>query len=286
MVPKHVTQPRSFYEFIALEPEWNWWSGNCNGDETDIRQIAAHIEQGNGLAVSDGSFKDGLGTAACVIEGKTPGQRIVTTVMVPGEHDEQCAYRSEAAGILAATQLVHAICLYFKICEGKVQICCDGQSALNQSFYEYIHTKAPHYDILVKTRQTREMTTIIWEPYHVKGHQTIFPLDRQASLNYEMDLLCKSFWTSTLTTKRIWFRSLWQVECNGRRISSNIAGTIREQCSILRAEQYWNNKQTSIAQDINWTATEVANKKMGNGRQTWITKHVSGFCATRGFSQD
>jgi hypothetical protein len=43
-------------------------------------------------------------------KGKTSGQQIATTVMVPGEQIEQCAYRSESAGILAIKQLVRAIC--------------------------------------------------------------------------------------------------------------------------------------------------------------------------------
>jgi hypothetical protein len=73
---------------------------------------------------------------ACVVEGKTYGQQIVTTVMVPGEQDQQCAYQSKAAGISAATQLVHAICTYFQIQEGTIHVCCDGKSALHQSFYE------------------------------------------------------------------------------------------------------------------------------------------------------
>jgi hypothetical protein len=94
-----------------------------------------------------------------------------------------------------------------------------------------------------------------------------------------MDMLCKSFWTTTITKERIWFKPQWQVAFTERIISSNIAGTIRELCSIVRAEKYWDNKYTSISKYINWKATAAANKKMGNGRQTWITKHVSGFCA-------
>jgi hypothetical protein len=109
------------------------------------------------------------------------------------------------------------------------------------------------------------MTTINWVPYHVKGHHSILPLDRQAKLNHEMDLLCKSFWMLRLTTERIWFQLQWQVASNNRRISSNIAGTICEQCNIFRAEQYWDNKHKTMVQNTNWNAMAAANKKMGNG---------------------
>lgn len=61
--------PSSFLSRCLLSrPEIRWALEACNVDD-DGRYVAAAIKSGTAIAVSDGSFKDAMGSAAFVIEG-------------------------------------------------------------------------------------------------------------------------------------------------------------------------------------------------------------------------
>jgi hypothetical protein len=101
----------SFRLFLRSHDKWNWLQ-NVEVTDNVVFAIARQIQDGKGIVVSDGSFKDGRGTASLVIEGHNSDSRIVADVLVPGNSNYQCAFRSEAAGILASFQLVNAVALY------------------------------------------------------------------------------------------------------------------------------------------------------------------------------
>ena len=62
------------------------------------------------VAVSDGLYKTGIGTAAWILEGGTEKKSMQGTVHVPSSAKKQDSYQSEATGlfciILAVTRLV------------------------------------------------------------------------------------------------------------------------------------------------------------------------------------
>jgi hypothetical protein len=179
--------------------------------DDEVFVIAANIRDGEGIVVSDGSFKEGRGTAALVIEGSNGSVRIAADVSVPGHSSYQCAFRSEAAGILASMQMVQAVVQYTKITHGKIKMCCDGKSALSRCFSKSVDMSKPHWDIVNMAIQERAASVVSWVPQHVKGHQETFPLERDATLNEERDHRCKDFWSSSQSTTPIWFRASWVV---------------------------------------------------------------------------
>lgn len=61
--------------------------------------VARAIQNREAVAVSDGSIKEGFGTAAWAIEGVDSSSRIVRKVVAPGDKQDHSAYRSELAGI-------------------------------------------------------------------------------------------------------------------------------------------------------------------------------------------
>jgi hypothetical protein len=275
-----VTQTKcNFKAFIQQNYKWKWWSENWEGDENMVIQVASDIANGNGFAACDGSYKEGKGTASTVVQGKSTGPKVYTSVMVPGDTADQNAYRSELAGILATIQMVNAICQYQGVKQGSMTLCCDGKSALNQSFNKNIHVDLPQYDILVQSKLEIKKSPVKWTYKHVMGHQSIFPLDRAGTLNDEMDIKCKGFWVQTQDTQRIWFHNEWQLVVNNKPISSNLSKSIREYCAIKRAENYWNAKQQGLHKEVDWEAIASANNGIQRSRLQWITKHVSGFCA-------
>jgi hypothetical protein len=279
-IDSDISQESSdFRQFLNKHPQWDWWSKQVQVDINALATITEDLRNGDVLAVSDGSYKDQKGTAAIVVEGKRSGCRITSVVQVPGDKDAQCAYRSEAAGILAAVQIVEAMARYANLEKGEVLMCCDGQSALRQSFSKTVNVSTAHFDIINTTQAVLRQSVLKWNTLHVRGHQTVFPLEREAALNEEMDLRCKDYWEKADWSNIPWFHMEWQVFITNRCLSSNLAQEIRQHCSIVRAEKYWNGKSLLAQDDIDWDVLKLANKAATRARRTWITKHSSGFCS-------
>jgi hypothetical protein len=159
-------------------------------------------------ALSNGSFKNQHGTASVVIEGATGKYRITTSVITPGGTNDQCAYQSEAAGILTSIQLVNALAEYTGTRSSKCTMGCDGKSALVQCFWKGSRspTEIPHFDIIAEARRELVHSPIEWMDLYIPGHQTD-PTDRAAILNNEMDEACKKYWNETANHQQLWFPS-------------------------------------------------------------------------------
>jgi hypothetical protein len=275
----------TFCQFLKSKQEWEWLTKNLHYDEGHLAKIAREISQGHGIAVSDGSFDNQRGTALLVIEGCTSDERILADVMVPGEPDIQCAFRSEAAGILAAIQLVHALLQFYNIQQGSITMYCDGKSALQRCFSDRVNINSPHWDIITTAISERNKNSYRWIPTHVHGHQTAAILTREAVLNNEMDQRCKQYWHLTESHMPVWFHVDWQLGIGGKRVSSNLAQTIRQHCAIQRAERYWKTKWTMDMSTIDWNALEGAQLSCKKARRQWMTKHSSGFCSVGYFAK-
>jgi hypothetical protein len=276
---QHTTY-ESFEHFVTNNPQWNWWSAELNYNEDDIFYIAKDIQEGNRIAVSDGSYKDQHGTAAIVIEGVKSGRRITSCVVVTGKGSVQCAFRSEASGILAAIQMVNAITQHYGITTGKCKMGCDGLSALQRCFYKgTTAVDIPHYDVIQAARVSLSQSTIEWQRLYIPGHQTIYPLDREATLNDQMDNQCKHYWAITDNARQRPFYEPWSVWIGSDKVTSNLTKEIQQHCSILRADRYWKSKAGAANETIDWESTGRAMRTMPRQRRQWITKHSSGFCA-------
>jgi hypothetical protein len=121
------------------------------------RALADAIRLGHAIAVSDGSYKDELGTAAYVLEGKTKMNRIVGVLKVPGLPADQSSYRSELSGMYGIVVMVEVICTHFEITSGAIEAGCDGLSALRKAIGQGSHfdpdIKDSDYDMLSAIRK-------------------------------------------------------------------------------------------------------------------------------------
>jgi hypothetical protein len=117
---------------------------------------------------------------------------------VPGDTEDQGSYRSELSG-LYCTGVIHALCEFYKIDQGTIEVGCDGITSLERGFDEtqYPSNAAQHFDLILAIRNIRASCPIHWKHRHVKGHQddssSVF-LDRWALLNIDMDLAAKLHW--------------------------------------------------------------------------------------------
>ena len=151
--------------------------------------------------MSDGSYKDGRGSAAVILEGDTCKGRASFSMTVPGDSGEMSAYRAELAGLYAAIRFIMKLCDYYNVSSGGVYFGCDGLSALQQSFSLFPPAiDTPIYDILSAIHNARILCPVEWTTLHIKGHQdddlSYDHLDRWGQLNVEADALAKAVLSS------------------------------------------------------------------------------------------
>ena len=133
-------QPTSLRENIGRLPEdakWavSEWYIRLNATNQELgEQLSAAIQSPEGaICISDGSFKNARGTACFTILGPSEEGSIICPMIVPGGMEVQNAYRSELAGLYGAVVMINVLCKTYNIRSGKVQICCDGLSAINKA---------------------------------------------------------------------------------------------------------------------------------------------------------
>jgi hypothetical protein len=142
--------------------------------EDNGKILATAIQSPEGMiSISDGSFKDNQGTACFTLLGPTTKGSIIGPMAVPGEKKVQDAYRSELSGIYGVVVMVHLICKVHKIKHGKVQIGCDGLSALRRAIDQSgdVDPTTQHFDIIAAIRTWKNKSPIKWTSKHVLGHQ-------------------------------------------------------------------------------------------------------------------
>ena len=187
--------PDSLTERLEQLPSSALWAVSDCTFQDDGHDLVLSIRDGTTIGVSDGSYKNDIGTSAWVLEDPT-GNRIMGANVIPGAILDQSSYRSKLGGIYAMILLVEQLCLQHHIESGSIEIGCDGLEALLKSFGDFnLPYKAVDYDLLAAIRVKLEKSPLLWKHRHIKGHQddkaTNF-LDRWALLNIEMDLLAKA----------------------------------------------------------------------------------------------
>ena len=96
--------------------------------------IANAIRNDKARAITDGSYKNGKGTAGMTIHpGKTVTNKLSVLNWSPGTAEEQQPYRSELVGINGTLSALKIIVEFYKIQHGTIKIACDNMEAKNQS---------------------------------------------------------------------------------------------------------------------------------------------------------
>ena len=281
--------PQSLAEHIAttIHKDARWavaeFVANDNGNI-----IADSIRQGSCVAISDGSFKNSYGTACWSLQGDTDEGRIFGPCIVPGNKDDQSAYRSELAGLYGLVTMIEAVCHVHNIKEGKVEIGCDGIQALRYGTEDSDITpsKYPQFDLIAAIRHTMRRCPVAWNPQHVKGHQDDDKnaiLDRRALINVDMDSRAKAhlathFPRQAPIVHRI-FGEQWSVWIADKKLSCNIKSAVTDHLQGTHILAYWDSKKRfgdGTTTSVDWKATEKAMKGVSLSRQHWVTKHTSG----------
>jgi hypothetical protein len=174
---------------------------------------------------------------------------------------------------------------------GDITVGCDGLSALNQASkqYDFINPNEPQFDVIMDIRRLIADSSWTWKWRHVKGHQDesnkFEDLDEWSQWNIQMDANAKETWKKTtgMIINPSIFGEPWATVINGKKLTSNLRDKLREYCAQRPAMEYWNSKTrfgSVTAEQIDWDSFGAAMKQTPLNRQRWVSKMVSGFCAT------
>jgi hypothetical protein len=113
---RHISQaqPTSLFQHLQLAEKGEKWCFSHFDMQDEGSILAQAIQEGEAIAISDGSFHDQYGTAAWVLEGCVSTGRAIGAVVVPGTAKDQSAYRSELAGIFSILVFAKKMCEFFR----------------------------------------------------------------------------------------------------------------------------------------------------------------------------
>ena len=286
----HTSLPTTLAEAIEHLPPGNQWAVRRFDSTDNGDRVAQAIRAGTAIAISDGSFKDRFGTAAIVIEAEDSEHNIIAVNVVPGNPEDQGAFRSELAGLFGQVILVNTICAVHQITQGTIECGCDGKAALEKMFNPDADadTNGQHFDLLSATRAALQASPVTWTFRHVKGHQDEdldATLDRWALLNIQMDHLAKSYWHEQYTLDQTPPHEItgeyWPVLINGRKVHSALRPTLYDEIYRKKLAIHW-EKHERMSQEhsqlINWEACAQAMQRLKISRRHWVAKHTEGMC--------
>ena len=247
--------------------------------------------------ISDGSYKDGVGSAATQITTKDRAHTIWIRCQTPGQQKDQSAYRSELIGILAGVQVATWLRKqlgtgYLSTLRPIVTLACDGKAALDISFDTWtLKPTSKQFDLISAIREAIRDSFISWHTLHVKGHQDDL-LDKSklswwALRNIECDARAKRYRCRLVRQGR-------QTAANPRFFTEPSAlfiesvkqsrlcpDGIMELITLPPLLSYWERRgrlNSLSRREINWPRVKKMMKTLPSGLQRWTCKHATGMC--------
>ena len=260
----------------------------------DPSNLIQHIELGTAIAVTDASVSPDTGIGASSFIITTPDLQCACTGShgVPKGSQIMDSYRAELYGIFSTLLALSRFIKIHNIHSGSITIACDNKASLEHAFsYEEraAITQSSH-DILWAIHDIRIDIPIQFIAQHVKGHQdrTNKPLTLLEKLNCYVDIKAGEYrecieGSTTYEYSDIHWFSNWHCSIDGQKITSSLESTIKTKMHTTQIQQYLiHNKGYSpkAFTMIDWSSIEKAATTLTIHRQIWLTKFVSGFCAT------
>jgi hypothetical protein len=272
---------------FRLDTQWAFQYTYSVPDNAAIQGFLDGLQNEGIAAVSDGSSKDGFGSAAWIC---TFFDGVLSAgFKVPGDPEDQDSYRSEMAGLHAIVSLIRAATRIFHLQTVRAHIACDGESALKRSFYNSRPSgfRDSHWDLLMLLQQQiKGIPHLQLEWHHVAGHQDDVvdqDLDVWARWNIKMDLRAKECREAQgVPIQFPGVNKLWSVEVDGKKLVQNTVESLRYHCTNRKAKDYWFNTGrigSGLPEEVTWSCTGQAMRESTGERRKFVTKHSSSWCA-------
>lgn len=255
-------------------------------DKDSERCVASAIASNTAIAVTDGSFKNGWGTAAWILHDTSTGEELIGHGVTPGPVNCQSAYRAEVYGILQTLRSIDHICKKFNIHTGSITIACDCTSALENAFatWKLPHPNRAHYDLLSTIRQVISHLGITVKYKYVEGHQLEKGLDMDVwgELNFRADMLAKD--RLRIAAERNDYvpgcpGARWNVTCKNLHLHGNMDKEIRFIIEGDKLKQFWAEKERCEQiqlRHIAWDARFRASASSSFYQQKFVVKMCTG----------
>jgi hypothetical protein len=284
--------PTSLEEALQLRHRGDRWAVETVDNDDNGKSVARAIMKGSARAISDGSFKDSMGTSSTVIYGDDEAHRIISVNAVPGHRQEQSAYRSELAGIEGALAILESVCTVHDIQQGAATIGLDGQQALIEASGDWpLNPSRADFDMLtdIRAKVKRLPITIHWK--WIKGHQdddvSFDDLDEWAKANVLVDNIAKAYWNHVVTegsepTAHRFGDEAWALYVNGTKVGKFDKQKIYRSIYEEKTMVYWakkSDRHREIIRGVDWELCGSAFKKLTISKQRRVTKHASGHMA-------
>ncbi|CAJ1927586.1 unnamed protein product [Cylindrotheca closterium] len=293
---KLVRMERTAYH-RALAPQRHYYGWvpdeiEVHGDEA---ALADALIQGRLRIISDGSYKNDLGTAAVQLLPKGGTACIVIRCQTPGLPQDQSAYRSNLicllAGIIAVDWLLQQ---WFPALSQRpgVKITCDGLLAIEMAFEDQpLSPTDAQFDLISSIREAISRSPVSWSPRHVYGHldkSNLFDeLTWWEKKNLEVDGMAVDFRKKLEAAHQLFppnprffteLAALFVADTKQSRLSDHF---IQECVTLPRLRQHWRNRNVISEESenlIDWETLGRAMRSLPAGLQHWITKHWVGMC--------
>ena len=279
---------------ITIQKEINIFMRQITFPTQNIEELIQDIIQGRAVAVTDASVSPitSIGASSFVITSGNLKSSCSGAHGVPNGSAPMDSYRAEIYGIYSILVCLQHLIQKYEIQNGEILIACDNKAGLFNSlaYTDKSSIKNGSFDILWAIYNIRQSISVKIRFQHVKGHQdtTGKPLTLLEKLNCIMDKRAGQYRkyieeTSLYRYSQIHKYSSWRCEINNQIITENIDSHIQNhiyheqmKCFLIEKRQYTEDSFKSI----DWIAIEKAAESMSTRRRIWLTKFVSGFCAT------
>lgn len=265
----------------------NWVLAHVEQTERDKEIFAQQIQNGEGIVVSDGSYKNGRSSAAFTT---VPEKQIKGVTTIPGNKKDQSSYRGELGGILAAITYTNKIAKEKRITRGKCVAVCDNKGAVQAVFGgREINPRWKCFDLLTLIRYQIEISPIRWEGKHVKGHQDDeTPYDELpilAQANVDVDELAKEelrrqreINDQTRVEGQTW--RLYDEKKN-KWISGDIEKEIRRVVYEDAMQTWWSKKTGGEISEHEWEEFKRLNRLTSGKEHLFAIKHGASILGTK-----
>ena len=270
-------------------PDDRWW-GIVIEQPTNLQALLDGIRNHTAVCVTDGSYKNDLGTAAFILLANLQDRDDPFTCVncTPGLPTDMDAYRAELGGIYGSIATINMLATAFNIQDGSIILGCDCLSAIQNILRQNNPPpKTASYDLLTAIRALLSDSPITWSFRHVAGHQddhmAYTSLDRWGQLNVDMDQLAKAHWQALDHNRPTPFFlpptpgqwSIWHSSCRLSQWHSENSSNLYHNKSLL---EYW-HKRLKINQSsdhIHWAALARGYRRMPIFMRLWLPKwHAS-----------
>jgi hypothetical protein len=276
-------------DIIAHMPEADQWAIDTfhSADEGFI--LADGIIKGVATAVSDGSYKNHIGTSGFILRGANRQIGAIGDNVVPGNPHEQSSYRSELAGISGVLALVSAVCKKYDITDGSILLALDGEQALLKASSTWpLSPQDTDFDLLCDIRRKilKLPVTIKWQ--WIEGHQddhvSFSKLSGLAQDNVSADSIAKLLLNSCgeagyQPTSQRFGDEGWSLFAQGVKVSKLDYRRLYTAMWATKGLDYWTTKHDIpfvATLSIDWDACGDAIRTLSFARRRRMIKHASG----------